>query len=492
MKDSININNSTKAIAQSKEDFEERKNKSKPSLEDLTTGTIINKESTNIDGLESLIDPESIDNDENIVDITELNYKEEKEQLNLDNVTDISESSSAKDDINITQETSKDNVSVTTEEEKSDNIKDDEDIINKVTPNHIDNLIKEIEVMDQDPITTDTILDDITKLAKEQLGAPKMNKIDLNSFVIANEPVNLLQVMENSHNNVNSADWVLMNTGKRISMKEFSGIEIEMLNPANSRRNRYNTMMDVFANVHNHILNNPISTEVKTFLKSIDYTDIDSLYYAIYRASFNESNKITYICPNKKCAHVFLEDRDMDDMYKFDNEEAEERFWNIYERGEEELISSRVIREQISNDFVADIAPASTYSIMIESALLDDDFIVKYSQIIGILSFIRQIYKIDYNTNTLVPIHLKEYKGDESKTLRYKILNYAQILRTLNSYEYTKLMKLIEKIGTDSNGITYIIPETKCEKCGTIIPEEIVSGEDLIFTRHRLDILANS
>ena len=471
-----NINNSTKAIVQSREDFEERKNKSKPSLSDLTNGNI-EKESVNIDGISSLVDPELIENDENLVDINDLSSVEIYNEENTDDV--------------ISEEVQNSNIPVTVEEESYDNIDDIEEEI-EVTPSHIDNLIKEIEIMDQDPITTNTILDDITKLAKEQIGSSKINKIDLNSFVVANEPVNLLQIMDNSPKGVNTADWVLLNTGKRISMKEFSGIEIEMLNPANSRRNRYNTMMDIFINIHDHILNNPISKDPKTFLKSINYTDIDSLYYAIYRASFNESNKITYICPNEKCMHVFLEDRDMDDMYKFNSDEAEERFWNIYENGEEDLVSSTVIREQISNDFVADIAPASIYSIMVESALLDDDFMFKYSQIIGILSFIKQIYKIDHGTQSLIPIHLKEYDGDESKTLRYKILNYAQILRSLNSYEYTKLMKLIENVGMNSDGISYIIPETKCEKCGAKIPEESVSGEDLIFTRHRLDILANS
>ena len=58
---------------------------------------------------------------------------------------------------------------------------------------------------------------------------------------------------------------------------------------------------------------------------------------------------------------------------------------------------------------------------MIETALLDDDFVEKYSNLISYMSYIENVYYINRNTMTLDPIEIDKYDKNLKKQIIMKI-----------------------------------------------------------------------
>lgn len=319
---------------------------------------------------------------------------------------------------------------------------------------------------------------------------PITNKIDLSSFTISNKPVSIFKAFESSEsaNNLNIADWILYSSGVQISVSEMKGYEIEKLNPGNSTRNQYNTYRDIYKLIYDHIVNED-KPQFEEFLKLIKFTDIPHLYFAIYKSSFNKQNILTYTCP--KCSDVSVEEVDMDEMIKYSNKDIEENVKLLLSSGSEFSVDEYEIELlQISDEYVVGLREPSIFNIIFETSSLDEAFRVKHADIIGLISYIDSIYSIDRDSNTLNPIQLKVYEKDLGKTIKNKTIQYSKIINSLSSDQYYSLTAAISKI-TQEDNISYVIPERKCKKCNTMIPEVEQSPENLLFIRHQLGALAN-
>lgn len=351
--------------------------------------------------------------------------------------------------------------------------------------------IDELSNMDDDFDDDEETMEIIRTKIKEKI-KPISDKIDLHSFTISNKPISLTKAFENSESEyVNVADWVLYDTNILISMAEMKGYDIEKLNPRNSMRNEYNTFRDIYSLIYSHIVNED-KPSLEEFLKLIKFTDIPHLYFAIYRASFNKQNIITYTCPNEVCKEVFLETIDIDDMYKFSSKEVEEEFNTILNNNDSTFKGKEYETNliQISDEYVVGLKEPSIFNVIFESISIPESFRVKYADIIGILSYIDNMYYIDRESSNLTPIKLKVYNKDLGKTMKYKIIQYSKILKTLTSDQYYILTSAIAKANQDDH-IQYILPERRCPKCGTTVPESEHSPDSMLFTRHQLGALAN-
>ena len=122
---------------------------------------------------------------------------------------------------------------------------------------------------------------------------------------------------------------------------------------------------------------------------------------------------------------------------------------------------------------------------------LDDNFIIKYNDMIALATCVEQIFFIDRNANELKPIAVKEYKNDPKKTLKAKIITLAKIMKELTSDQYQLVKIYVEKLTGVESEITFKIPAINCPKCGKEIEESEYSAAQMVFIRHHLASLVN-
>ena len=89
----------------------------------------------------------------------------------------------------------------------------------------------------------------------------------------------------------------------------------------------------------------------------------------------------------------------------------------------------------------------------------------------------------------LRPIAVKQFVGNELKTAKARIIQYAKIIRALSSDQYNIIVSHISAL-TNRPSVSYGLPAVTCDHCKKEIPEDRTAAADLVFMRHRLAILA--
>lgn len=320
---------------------------------------------------------------------------------------------------------------------------------------------------------------------------PITNKIDLQAFKISKKPVSVSNALKASSNRKTIIDWALFSGDRAISMTEFTGFEIDKLNPRNSSRNRLNTYKDIYTLIFNHIVDSNKPMTMEEWVKNIKFYDQNHLYFSIYKASFDKSNYIPYDCPH--CKEVFVtEDISIDDMVKYKDEKAKEQAKAILESDSTTKSNEYdVDLLQISDNYVFGFKDPTIYNVIFENISLDEKFLVKYADLLEMISYIDEIYLIDYETSELRPIELKTFPNDMVKTTKYKIDRYAKIIQSLKTDEYNQLDSILRGRDKKHDMVSYVLPKVTCPKCKKEIEERPMSAEDLLFTRHQLARIAN-
>lgn len=334
------------------------------------------------------------------------------------------------------------------------------------------------------------MLDSIKKDIKSRVSTIT-NKLDLSKFTIAKKPISLQKVMKlavRSHQNV--ADWMMYSAQRPISMIGLSGPEILKLNPENSNRNRLNTFKDMYRVIYEHVedANKP---EFEAWLKNLRFIDLQHVYFALYMATFGNSNFISYSCP--KCNKVFIKDVSFEDMVKYSSDEVKEKVRNII-RGDSTTSTDTypVDLVQISDEYVFGLRTPSVWNVIIETASLTDRFLENHADLIDLVSYIDSIYVIDMEHTELVPVDTKPDPNDMAKTAARKIKAFYDIISRLNTDEYYSLRAKISEYDKDGEAITYFVPAATCPDCATEIPaNEDMNPDTMLFTRHQLAAIAN-
>jgi hypothetical protein len=315
-----------------------------------------------------------------------------------------------------------------------------------------------------------------------------LNAVDLSKFKVSKEVVSVNTVL-NVFGEERIIDWVLPNMGRAFSMKEFSGVEIDKLDPDSYNRSMMMTYRDIYKTIYDHVSdsNKPMSFEL--WAKSTMFSDSDHLYFGVYMASFgNKANFVPYQC--HECNHRFLSDHiPVDKMYKFKSPEAEARIKKIRtsDPSTDGAPAINITVKQVSDDVVIGYRPPTIYDMVVGTAALDDDFIQKYGDYINLCGYIDTIYMIDRRSNELRPVAFKVYPNDIKKTISFKIRAVARIMKGFNSDASGRISAMLAELDrTDNDDISYVKPEMDCPKCKAHIPEEKVSASTLVFTRHGL------
>lgn len=317
--------------------------------------------------------------------------------------------------------------------------------------------------------------------------APINKHLDLSSFTITNKAISAKNALQSSSKK--AVDWALFSSKIHFALSEFSGTDISTLG-SNTGLNAYSTVYNKYKLILDHMIGENKPKDVESFAKSVSFLDNDDLYGGIYVANFAESNYIPYDCP--KCSHTFLsENIPIEDMYSFEKPEEEELFNDI--RKEQyyqltDLYTSELV--PITDKFAFAFREPSIYSIVFETALLDEKFTDKYRDIISVLSYIDNIYYINQEAGEITPIGYKRYPTNKMKDTKSRVIEYSKIINSLSPDEYNIILAYLAAINTEHTGMKWKLPECTCPKCGTVIKERETTAENLVFMRHQLAALA--
>lgn len=349
-----------------------------------------------------------------------------------------------------------------------------------------DDLDDDDEPVSPEEMDSEEVVANIKKELTGKIGIKK--SFDLSTFTISKKPISASKLMKAATQyDRNVADWVMYHAKRPVALTGLSGPEILKLNPQNAARNRLNTFREMYKVIYDHIedANKP---DFEAWMKSTRFVDLTHIYFGLYKATFNGSNYLNYACP--KCNKVFIKDVKFDDMVEYDSEETKKEVAALLkldttspkEDGEYE---AELI--QVSDRYAFALRTPSIWKVIIETASLSDAFIEKYQNSIDVISYIDDIYLIDENAQTLIPVDTKPDPNDMSKTAARRIRAYSDIINGLNSEDYYNLRAKISTIDTDTTKITYIIPEAECPDCHTTVKaNKETTPDQMLFTRHQL------
>lgn len=330
----------------------------------------------------------------------------------------------------------------------------------------------------------------------------KANKVNVTAFKVTKKTMSiqnaLSRISKPKDEEIKStATWALMSIGRPYVCTALSGPEIVMLSTSDDSVNSgfiANTQQLRILYKHDANPNKPDS--FNAWCKSIPYIDLDNMFMAEYVATFSRGNYIPYSCTNKKCMHMYLKDEKdiMGKMVDFKNDKIKKKFYDIIETELTPELSGEYETAviPITNTLAIGFKQPSLYNMLIELRSVARDFLDKYADVVTVISYIDTMYYIDSETQDIVPIDYKIYPNDVSKTFKSKIASYSRLISTLEASEFNSVIAYINQISDTENTISYRIPETKCEKCGSVIEEVATSGKNLVFTQQQLVGLATT
>ena len=244
--------------------------------------------------------------------------------------------------------------------------------------------------------------------------------------------------------------------------------------------------------LYDHIVD-PNKPDFESWLKITRFSDVDHIYFGEYIATFTGSNFIHYTCDNKKCKKkVFIKDVEFKDMVKYKNEAIEKKYKKMLSKDSTSAITEYPVElVQISDNYVVGVRSPSIWNVIIETASLSDDFIDKYGDLIDTITYIDEIYTINYKTDELNPVDTKPDRNDQTKTAARKIRVFNDILKTLTSDQFYSLREAINNLDDEADDITYQVPSAICPCCATEILAKEMNPDEMLFTRHQLGAFAS-
>ena len=329
-----------------------------------------------------------------------------------------------------------------------------------------------------------------------------VKKVDLSQFTVSKKPVSAGRVINHiAQNAIECADGVIYSEKRAIRMSAFTPVEIQSLDPQRLRGGNYNSYMDnKMRLVYNHIIDDNKPATFEAWAKITPNTSLDDYFFTAYKATFGESNILTFNCSDNECSNVFMKSRNVHDMIKFRNDEVKEQYFNILRHGNTNSGRGeyKVGLYQASDEYVFGLKQPSLYNTFIETSLVDDKFMKKYEDLLLLLSYVDCIYLIDKESKQLIPIDTKADARDASKTYKRRIKTFAAIINTLNSDQLQALSVATDDYdggklnddGTLEKDVTYIYPSETCPKCHKAIKEQVVAPDNMLFTRHQLGLMS--
>lgn len=334
-------------------------------------------------------------------------------------------------------------------------------------------------------------VDDFEEKLKAEL-AKKMKPIgkqyDLSQLTVESQPVMASSVI-NKITPINNKvfTWALPRSKRPIVMRSFTATE---LNNLNNRASNNSLTAELFKTIWEHIVAGQ-GPNFETWAKCTSYFDVNHIWFSIYGACFDSSNYIPATC--QECGGVTIADNvPIYDMCKFSSPESKEEFEKIRNMPIDPAMGSVFAehRVQITDNLVVGFKEPTIYDAVIAPNSYDREFRDKYSDIIGIMTYLSNIYEIrEVNGKVgLYRVSTKQFKNNDVKTNKARVIQYAKIIRSLRSDQYNIIIAFISSMNEDDT-LVYQVPAISCDHCKKEIPADTTAAYDLVFIRHQLALL---
>lgn len=324
-------------------------------------------------------------------------------------------------------------------------------------------------------------------------------KFDLSKFKIRRKPVTYSKLLaerafNNSDNKSNShiSTWILPNSDRTITLSEFKGTDLDSLSTDEENLNSLQRLTRFYSTIYRHVVDPNKPKTLETWLKSISLLDVGHLNFAVYKASFEQSNYVTEICNNKKCLSMDLVKHPIMDMVTFKDEETKKKYMDIFNKKENTTPSTlEETPVQINDKYVFGLRFPSIYHSLFESTQISRNVAIKHQALLANMAFINSIYAINEETEELIPIDFKPDTNSFKTTVENKFKIIVRVLKELSPDEFAYLQSAIINLSNSQfenpGDITYGYPESKCSKCGATIPATPQSNPiSMVFTRLQL------
>ena len=370
-----------------------------------------------------------------------------------------------------------------------DNTSDDEDLDKDLFDEDSD---KPEDEDDSDDDMSEEEKKEIIKKYKSELSSiiSEKNKINTEGFKVSGKSITMSKLLNVEEPQKKIADWVATTAKKSFSTVEYSGLELQKLNPNNrTDRNGINTVKDIYKTIYNHLVG-ATKDGFETWLKSTPYRDIENYYFGAFKATFGDLNVVTYQCPDPKCNNIFISEQPLDKMYEVDKDYQDD-FNKIYNGDTTLEVDFQEEITPVSEQFAVGIIEPSIYTVEIEPLVITDDMRKSYSRIIGLLPFIKRLYYIDNTNRVYVPIDEQPVANDIAKTVKRKLNIYYKVLGSLSNDQLAVLQAYVYNYRQQASPIKFYNPECTCPKCKKLIPKEETTPMEMLFSRAQSVLVAN-
>lgn len=366
----------------------------------------------------------------------------------------------------------------------------------------LDNLIGELDdttdagiEIDSELVDDEETIEETRERFKKSLAKikPVKNQLDLSEFTIQKTATSASVLLQDIEDNrvIKKADWVLYASRKAVTVSEAGGVELDALAKTMRASNNINSAIAAVKFAYNHIVDNN-KPPFEAWCKSIKYEDLESLYFALYKACYSDVNLLGRSCekdPDEKdtgCGKTSIIETDVDSMVKYDNDEVKEDFLNLLNSDTTTYsLDTKSTMIMASDDIAISYTIPTVYTTLIQYSSLKPSVIEKYSELLNTMAYIDGFYKIDAANKQLIALNYKVYPNNLSKTILSKLKLYASVLKTLTSDQHDLLTNKLNAL-IEEPKVTYVMPKDVCPECGHEIPEENASMLDLLFTHRQL------
>lgn len=372
---------------------------------------------------------------------------------------------------------------------------------------------KELDIIDDDIINDLGLADEMREIEekereerlnkrmatfKDQLRTmlvPNKAKTDLSKFKILKSTMPASNILSKQAEETPYYTWVLPYTGISVSVSPLSAIEIQNLINTEEGRNNVEAARAQFELIWKHLHPKCNAGSFENWCKKIHYADIDHLYFAVYKACFQNANIIGFQCQNTKCDNIFAEKREIMEMVKFGSDKDKELFDKLYQKDPSVDCTLEEDLMEVSDKYAIGVGPITLYNILFEINFVDKAMTEKYDTFVGMAATIKSLYRIDEEKEALIPIAFRTDKNDVVKTYKYRIASLYKIFNTLSDIDLNDISDRIGEYAdkyADSIDISYQMPAATCPECGEEIQAAEAPAQQLVFIRHRLVQVLNS
>lgn len=372
---------------------------------------------------------------------------------------------------------------------------------------------KELDIIDDDIINDLGLADEMREIEekereerlnkrmttfKDQLRTmlvPNKTKTDLSKFKILKSTMPASNILSKQAEETPYFTWVLPYTGISVSVSPLSAIEIQNLINTEEGRNNVEAARAQFELIWKHLHPKCNAGSFENWCKKIHYADIDHLYFAVYKACFQNANIIGFQCQNTKCDNIFAEKREIMEMVKFGSDKDKELFDKLYQKDPSVDCTLEEDLMEVSDKYAIGVGPITLYNILFEINFVDKAMTEKYDTFVGMAATIKSLYRIDEEKEALIPIAFRTDKNDVVKTYKYRIASLYKIFNTLSDIDLNDISDRIGEYAdryAESINISYQMPAATCPECGDEIQAAEAPAQQLVFIRHRLVQVLNS